>query len=64
MSDKLGQPAPQMWTIDATPRGAAPDAAKLGGFGAVELRRTERGGACVVDCPHPHHRRGASGAAS
>jgi sugar phosphate isomerase/epimerase len=30
-----------MWTIDTTPLAAALDAAKLGGFDAVELRRTD-----------------------
>jgi sugar phosphate isomerase/epimerase len=41
MSDKFGRLALHMWTIDTTPLKTALDAAKLGGFDAVELRRTD-----------------------
>src|SRR3954454_11240978 len=41
MIQKFGRLALHMWTIDTTPLPAALDAAKLGGFDAVELRRTD-----------------------
>ncbi len=41
MTDKFGRLALHMWTIDTTPLATALDAAKLGGFDAVELRRTD-----------------------
>ena len=41
MPDKFGRLALHMWTIDTTPLATALDAAKLGGFDAVELRRTD-----------------------
>ena len=41
MSEKFGRLALHMWTIDTTPLAAALDAAKKGGFDAVELRRTD-----------------------
>jgi sugar phosphate isomerase/epimerase len=41
MTDKFGRLALHMWTIDTTPLPAALDAAKQGGFDAVELRRTD-----------------------
>jgi sugar phosphate isomerase/epimerase len=41
MSEKFGRLALHMWTIDTTPLAAALEAAKLGGFDAVELRRTD-----------------------
>jgi sugar phosphate isomerase/epimerase len=41
MADKFGRLALHMWTIDTTPLAAALDAAKEGGFDAVELRRTD-----------------------
>jgi 2-keto-myo-inositol isomerase len=41
MSEKFGRLALHMWTIDTTPLATALDAAKLGGFDAVELRRTD-----------------------
>src|ERR1700693_1499684 len=41
MPDKFGRLALHMWTIDTTPLAIALDAAKLGGFDAVELRRTD-----------------------
>jgi sugar phosphate isomerase/epimerase len=41
MTEKFGRLALHMWTIDTTPLGAALDAAKQGGFDAVELRRTD-----------------------
>jgi len=41
MTDKFGRLALHMWTIDTTPLATALDAAKVGGFDAVELRRTD-----------------------
>jgi 2-keto-myo-inositol isomerase len=41
MSEKFGRLALHMWTIDTTPLATALDAAKVGGFDAVELRRTD-----------------------
>jgi 2-keto-myo-inositol isomerase len=41
MSEKFGRLALHMWTIDTTPLKTALDAAKQGGFDAVELRRTD-----------------------
>jgi len=41
MSEKFGRLALHMWTLDTTPLKAALDAAKQGGFDAVELRRTD-----------------------
>ncbi len=41
MTDKFGRLALHMWTIDTTPLPTALDAAKQGGFDAVELRRTD-----------------------
>jgi sugar phosphate isomerase/epimerase len=41
MTEKFGRLALHMWTIDTTPLGPALDAAKQGGFDAVELRRTD-----------------------
>ena len=41
MAEKFGRLALHMWTIDTTPLAIALDAAKLGGFDAVELRRTD-----------------------
>ncbi|HEY2756927.1 MAG TPA: sugar phosphate isomerase/epimerase [Pseudolabrys sp.] len=41
MTDKFGRLALHMWTIDTTPLKTALDAAKQGGFDAVELRRTD-----------------------
>jgi 2-keto-myo-inositol isomerase len=41
MKGKFGRLALHMWTIDTTPLATALDAAKLGGFDAVELRRTD-----------------------
>ena len=41
MPDKFGRLALHMWTIDTTPLATALDAAKQGGFDAVELRRTD-----------------------
>src|SRR3954468_9198252 len=41
MTEKFGRLALHMWTIDTTPLPAALDAAKQGGFDAVELRRTD-----------------------
>ena len=41
MPDRFGRLALHMWTIDTTPLAAALDAAKQGGFDAVELRRTD-----------------------
>ncbi len=41
MSEKFGRLALHMWTIDTTPLATALDAAKKGGFDAVELRRTD-----------------------
>src|ERR1700688_1668418 len=41
MSEKFGRLAMKMWTIATTPLAPALGAAKLGGFDAVELRRTD-----------------------
>src|SRR5471030_2411966 len=41
MAEKFGRLALHMWTIDTTPLATALDAAKQGGFDAVELRRTD-----------------------
>ena len=41
MADKFGRLALHMWTIDTTPLAVALDAARQGGFDAVELRRTD-----------------------
>src|SRR5262245_29669674 len=41
MTDRFGRLALHMWTIDTTPLAAGLDAAKKGGFDAVELRRTD-----------------------
>jgi sugar phosphate isomerase/epimerase len=41
MTEKFGRLALHMWTIDTTPLATALDAAKKGGFDAVELRRTD-----------------------
>ena len=41
MTAKFGRLALHMWTIDTTPLATALDAAKVGGFDAVELRRTD-----------------------
>ena len=41
MANKFGRLALHMWTIDTTPLAAGLDAAKQGGFDAVELRRTD-----------------------
>jgi len=41
MTDKFGRLALHTWTIDTTPLAAALDAAKQGGFDAMELRRTD-----------------------
>jgi len=41
MTEKFGRLALHMWTIDTTPLATALDAAKVGGFDAVELRRTD-----------------------
>jgi 2-keto-myo-inositol isomerase len=41
MSEKFGRLALHMWTIDTTPLKDALEAAKQGGFDAVELRRTD-----------------------
>ncbi len=41
MTEKFGQLALHLWTIDTTPLATALDAAKVGGFDAVELRRTD-----------------------
>lgn len=41
MSKKFGRLALHMWTVDTTPLATALDAAKQGGFDAVELRRTD-----------------------
>jgi sugar phosphate isomerase/epimerase len=41
MSNKFGRLALHMWTIDTTPLATALDAARQGGFDAVELRRTD-----------------------
>ena len=41
MAEKFGRLALHRWTIDTTPLAEALDAAKKGGFDAVELRRTD-----------------------
>src|ERR1700744_3168296 len=41
MTEKFGRLALQMWTIDTTPLQTALDAARVGGFDAVELRRID-----------------------
>jgi sugar phosphate isomerase/epimerase len=41
MNGKFGRLALHMWTVDTTPLKIALDAAKKGGFDAVELRRTD-----------------------
>src|SRR3974390_3311040 len=41
MTGKFGRLALHMWTIDTTPLATALDAAKQGGYDAVELRRTD-----------------------
>jgi len=41
MTDKFGRLALHMWTIDTTPLATALDAARLAGYDAVELRRTD-----------------------
>ena len=41
MTEKSGRLALHMWTVDTTPLKTALDAAKQGGFDAVELRRTD-----------------------
>jgi len=41
MKQKFGRLALHMWTIDTTPLATALDAAKQGGFDAVELRRAD-----------------------
>jgi 2-keto-myo-inositol isomerase len=41
MTEKFGRLALHMWTIDTTPLKTALDAARQGGFDAVELRRTD-----------------------
>jgi sugar phosphate isomerase/epimerase len=41
MPEKFGRLALHLWTIDTTPLKTALDAAKQGGFDAVELRRTD-----------------------
>jgi sugar phosphate isomerase/epimerase len=41
MAEKFGRLALHMWTIDTTPLATALDAAKQGGYDAVELRRTD-----------------------
>ena len=41
MTAEFGRLALHMWTIDTTPLGKALEAAKKGGFDAVELRRTD-----------------------
>lgn len=41
MAEKFGRLALHMWTIDTTPLKTALDAARQGGFDAVELRRTD-----------------------
>ena len=41
MAEKFGRLALHMWTVDTTPLAIALDAAKQGGFNAVELRRTD-----------------------
>lgn len=41
MAEKFGRLALHMWTIDTTPLAAALEAARLAGYDAVELRRTD-----------------------
>jgi sugar phosphate isomerase/epimerase len=41
MTEKFGRLALHTWTVDTTPLAIALDAAKQGGFDAVELRRTD-----------------------
>lgn len=41
MTEQFGRLALHMWTVDTTPLSLALDAAKQGGFDAVELRRTD-----------------------
>jgi 2-keto-myo-inositol isomerase len=41
MTEQFGRLALHMWTIDTTPLAIALDAARTGGFDAVELRRTD-----------------------
>jgi 2-keto-myo-inositol isomerase len=41
MTEQFGRLALHMWTIDTTPLATALDAARAGGFDAVELRRTD-----------------------
>jgi len=41
MTERFGRLALHMWTIDTTPLATALDAARSGGFDAVELRRTD-----------------------
>ena len=41
MTEKFGRLALHMWTIDTTPLATALDAARVAGFDAVELRRTD-----------------------
>jgi 2-keto-myo-inositol isomerase len=41
MTEKFGRLALHTWTLDTTPLATALDAAKVGGFDAVELRRTD-----------------------
>src|SRR3974390_2629341 len=41
MTNKFGRLALHMWTIDTTPLATALDAARSGGFDAVEPRRTD-----------------------
>jgi 2-keto-myo-inositol isomerase len=41
MSEKFGRLALHMWTIDTTPLATALDAARVAGYDAVELRRTD-----------------------
>ena len=41
MTNKFGRLALHMWTIDTTPLATALNAARSGGFDAVELRRTD-----------------------
>ena len=41
MTEKFGRLALHTWTLDTTPLATALDAAKQGGFDAVELRRTD-----------------------
>src|ERR1700724_2331682 len=41
MANKFGRLALHMWTIDTTPLATALDAARVAGYDAVELRRTD-----------------------